>query len=225
LNQKKAVDFSAATSVIVKSGQIAKAQSIREIMVPTDYDPPQIPQTAFVDNTDANFNPLAVGGASPIVPATPTEFEMVEVGLNLEVEATIPEEGNVVEITVSPDYSEFEGFVNYGSPILTGGSGGTTIQLTENAILQHVVRHLRMQKTTLSVYDGATFVIGGLSESRVTAIEDKVPLLGDVPLLGRLFRSKATSNSRKAILFFVSVNLLDPAGRRTSDFGNTITIK
>jgi len=64
----------------------------------------------------------------------------------------------------------------------------------------------------VSVYSGQTLVVGGLIESKVQATNDKTPILGDAPLVGHLFRSKVDQRIRRAVVFFVTVNIVDPSG-------------
>jgi type II secretory pathway component GspD/PulD (secretin) len=67
----------------------------------------------------------------------------------------------------------------------------------------------RSAKTTVRVRDGETFVLGGLvSESSVDSVA-KVPLLGDLPLLGKLFRSERTSSSETEVVIMVTPVILD----------------
>jgi len=73
--------------------------------------------------------------------------------------------------------------------------------------------HVRSVQSQLSIYNGATVVMGGLiTESRKT-IDDKVPFLGDIPYLGRLFRSHSEQSEKRNLLIFVTARLVDPAGR------------
>jgi len=55
-------------------------------------------------------------------------------------------------------------------------------------------------------------VLGGLIREDINKIEDKIPFLGDIPFIGRLFRSKIDSRSKRNLLIFVSARLIDPAG-------------
>src|SRR5678815_1788136 len=79
LNQKKGVDLLSAPRVTTKSGQRAVIEIIREFRYPTEFDPPQIPQT---------FNGTG-GGSFPVTPTTPTAFETRNTGVTLEVEPVI----------------------------------------------------------------------------------------------------------------------------------------
>jgi general secretion pathway protein D len=96
---------------------------------------------------------------------------------------------------------------------VAGGFGGTqVIEITSNAILMPIFSVNRAH-TALTVADGATVLIGGLLQEQVTTVEDKVPVFGDIPLIGRFFQSRSSEPSRKVIMFFVTVNLVDPAGK------------
>ena len=202
LNQKKSTDLLATIDVVVKSGQIAKAKAIRELIFPADYDPAQVPQST--DNQQQ----------APVTPSTPSSWTMKELGSSLEVEATIAEDGSSVELQMSPQFNELLGFINYGNTINTF-DGITPIELTRNLILQPVFDTVRTsERLNLTVYDGSTLAFGGLTQSKISEINDKVPILGDVPLIGRLFRSKTKESTRTVILLFVTVHVQDPAGRR-----------
>ena len=62
------------------------------------------------------------------------------------------------------------------------------------------------------MFDGQTVVLGGMIKESVTKIDDKVPFLGDLPIVGRLFRSKVTNRSKENLLIFVTARLIGPNG-------------
>ena len=72
----------------------------------------------------------------------------------------------------------------------------------------------RTLTTSVVIWDGQTVVLGGLIKEQTEKIDDKVPFLGDIPFVGRLFRSKVTSRSKRNLLIFVTANLIDPAGNK-----------
>ena len=90
---------------------------------------------------------------------------------------------------------EFEGFINYGSPIfappvanpLTGTLLSSSSVITPNVINQPIFNS-RKVTTSVSVWDGQTVVLGGLMREDVQKTEDRTPIIGDIPLVGRLFR-------------------------------------
>ena len=63
------------------------------------------------------------------------------------------------------------------------------------------------------VWDGQTVVLGGLIREDVSVLEDKVPFLGDIPVLGHLFRSRVNSRTKRNLLMFVTPRIIDPSGR------------
>ena len=209
LNQQKGVDLVSAPKVTVTSGRKATININRKFPYPKDYAPPQIPQTQF-------------GGGGVATPATPTSFETRKVGVQLEVEPTIGPDGYTIELSLSPQIVEFEGMVNYGTPIsavapyktIAGASLGLTAQiiLTKNPILQPIFS-VRQVDTQVTVQDGQTVVLGGLMREDVQKVEDKTPIMGDLPLVGSLFRSSDNQRIKRNLLIFVTAGLLDPAGQ------------
>ena len=204
LNQQKGVDLVSAPKVTTKSGQRATIQIIREFRYPTEYDLPQVTQT-----------PGSV--YTPATPTTPTSFETKPVGITLEVEPTVGPDGYTIDLILSPRVVEFDGFINYGSPISTvvtvvGFNLSNNFLVTPNVINKPVFS-TREVTTEVTVYDGQTVVIGGLMREDIQKTEDKVPILGDIPLAGRLFRTSADQHIKRNLIMFVTASLLDPAGQ------------
>jgi len=212
LNQKKGVDRLCNASVVTRSGDKAVIKQIREFIYPTEYDPPEIPNQiggggGIVIIGGVGPIPTPGGGTSvPVTPANPTAFEMRELGKVLEVEPTLGADNLTVGLNIVSDVSDFIGFINYGSPILSGGQ-----VLTSNRIVMPVFESVK-ETTSVTVWDGQTVAIGGLLGEVATDVEDKTPFLGDLPGVGRLFRSSISQRSRRALIMFVSVRVLDPSG-------------
>jgi general secretion pathway protein D len=76
--------------------------------------------------------------------------------------------------------------------------------------------HVRSISSKVSIFPGATIVMGGLITESRQAIDDKVPFLGDLPFIGRLFRSHAEETVKKNLLIFVTTRLVDVRGREVS---------
>ncbi len=207
LNQSSGIDLMAQPSVTTRSGQQATVEILREFIYPTEYEPPEVP--------------TSVGsGSTPVTPATPTAFDKKDVGITLEVLPVAGKDRRYVDITLNPSFIDFDGFVNYGSPIYSSEQdilgNLVTTEVTENSILMPVFSAHRAN-TQLTVADGATIAIGGLLQESVENVQDKVPVLGDIPLVGRLFQTDARESISTAIVILVKVELLDPTGRPYSD--------
>jgi general secretion pathway protein D len=211
LNQSKGVDVLAAPTVITKSGQRANITVSREFRYPTEFDPPQIPQS--LSNVVDGITYTA--SFAPITPSTPTAFEMRNVGITLEVEPVVGDGNRTVELNLVPSSVEFEGFIDYGEDIQNSapiGIGGQDVFYTvRNDILQPIFRTNKVT-TSVTVWDGNTVVLGGVTLEKRQQIDDKVPIVGDLPIVGRAFQSKVAQVERKNVLFFVTVRVIDPAG-------------
>ena len=215
LSQKKGIDLVSAPKVTTKSGSTAKIEIIRGFRYPSQFDPPQLSAT-----TGSTY--------APVVPNSPTGWETKNTGITLEVEPTVGPDSYTIELRLAPRVTEFDGFINYGNPInatvaqtFVTGLGDTavsilgtsaTFEATPNTINQPVFS-VREVETQVSVYDGQTVVMGGLMREDVQKVQDKVPLLGDIPLAGRLFRTNVDQHIKRNLLMFVTAGLLDPAGQ------------
>jgi len=105
--------------------------------------------------------------------------------------------------------TEFEGFIEYGGQSVA--ISGTTTVTVPSGFFQPIFS-TREVTTKVTVWDGATLVMGGLTREEVRKTSDKVPILGDVPLIGRFFRSKGETSQKRNLLIFVTANLVSPGG-------------
>lgn len=106
------------------------------------------------------------------------------------------------------------------TPQINAG-GGITLQLRQevssvagpvSADYNELIINKREVETRVLVDDGAIVVIGGLLDQAERSSVDKVPLLGDIPLLGSLFRSKAKSKDKTNLMVFIRPTIVgDPA--------------
>lgn len=191
-------DLLSAPKVTTVSGNTAQIKIVREFRYPTEFTAPVI--AAGVANTGGSVQPL-------VTPSTPGSFETREVGVLLNVTPTVGPDGYTINLTLVPEVSDFDGFIDYGGSIASGNF------IVPAPILQPVFSS-RQVTTTIQIWDGQTVVLGGLIREDIVKINDKVPFLGDIPLIGRLFRSKAETNVKRNLLIFVTANLIDPAGNR-----------
>jgi general secretion pathway protein D len=67
-------------------------------------------------------------------------------------------------------------------------------------------------ETKVQVIDGQTVLLGGFIRDDYEEIEDKVPLLGDLPLIGRVFRSKAERSIKRNLMIFITARIINADG-------------
>jgi general secretion pathway protein D len=211
LNQKKGVDLLSAPKVTTKSGQRAIIEVVREFRYPTTFTPPQVPS---ITGGGSGTGTVSI---SVVTPTTPQTFETRNTGVTLEVEPVVGPDGVTIDLNLVPQVVEFEGFINYGSPIFGINPNAISsamvpqVLLTNNVINQPIF-NTRKVTTNVSVWDGQTVVLGGLMSENVQKTEDRVPIVGDIPLVGRLFRTNVDQHIKTNLVIFVTAHLVTPGG-------------
>ncbi|MFN3709824.1 MAG: type II secretion system secretin GspD [Alishewanella aestuarii] len=148
------------------------------------------PHITTMDNQEAIF---LVGQEVPIITGSSlgsnntNPFQQVqrqEVGIKLKVTPQI-NEGDAVQLVIEQEVSSI--------------GGATAVDITINK---------REIKTTVMADDGATIVLGGLIDEDVQESESKVPLLGDIPVLGHLFKSTSVSKRKRNLMVFIRATIV-----------------
>jgi general secretion pathway protein D len=136
----------------------------------------------------------------------------VPIGPTLDVIPHVSADGYTIQLNLLPTVTEFLGYDDPGQFRAVVGNLAAPVPLPRFRIRQVV--------TSSIVWDGQTVVLGGLISERVAKRKDKVPVLGDLPLVGRLFRSEANSSQKKNLVIFVTPTIIDPQGNRVHDENN-----
>ena len=202
LSQQQGTDLLSAPKITVLSGNPATITVAQEMRYPQSFGQTQ----SQVGTGSAN------GGGSAgvaITAGTPQDFTSRNVGVELRVTPTVEEDDYSISLDLNPRVTEFDGFVEFGGPSIAI-SGGTTVTVPSGFF--QPIFSVRDISTKVTIWDGATLVMGGLTREEVKKVNDKVPILGDLPLLGRLFRSTGQSTQKRNLLIFVTANLVNPGG-------------
>jgi general secretion pathway protein D len=147
------------------------------------------------------FNP----GTSAITFTT----QQVETGPVLDVVPDVLSDGYTINLTLIPSMTEFAGYQNPPDiPVVTGNLNVVQLPIVLPAFT------VRQVVTTVNIWDNQTVVIGGLISSDTASTKDKVPVLGDLPLVGTLFQSTSKTTDKKNLMIFVTATIVDPAGNR-----------
>lgn len=151
------------------------------------------PSITTLDNEEAS---ILIGSEVPIITGSTAgsnnsnpfqTVERKEVGVKLSVTPQI-NEGTAVQLLIDQEVSSV--------------SGATGVDLGINK---------RSIKTSVLAEDGGVIVIGGLINDEVQESESKVPILGDIPILGHLFRSTGTSTRKRNLMVFIRPRILNDA--------------
>lgn len=144
---------------------------------------------------EAANSPLQVGFQLLVVPH-------VVPGTNRIVLTLIPQTNQLAGTSETlPGFDEFE--------LITGGVGGTQRVFLPRVATTSVL-------TRMLVESGGTAVVGGLVEDRDTRVLDKIPFLGDVPIVGHLFRHTDTTRIKNHIIVFVTPRIVRTTGAAAS---------
>jgi len=197
-------DLMSSPSLTVLDGKTAVIKVAQLLRYPQAYGDIQ-------SNVGQGGGGGALGATSTsvaITAGTPQDFTVQEVGVTLEVTPTVAADDSIA-LNLKPKVTEFEGFVEYGgtSVALTGG-----VTVTVPSGFFQPIFSTREVTTDVTVFDGATVVIGGLTREEVKTVDDKVPVLGNLPLIGAAFRSSGKSVQKRSLMVFVTANLVSPGG-------------
>ncbi|GHY06544.1 type II secretion system protein D [Vibrio cholerae] len=149
------------------------------------------PSITVMDNGEASF---IVGEEVPVITGSSAgsnndnPFQTVdrkEVGIKLKVVPQI-NEGNSVQLKIEQEVSN-----------VLGANGAVDVRFAK-----------RQLNTSVMVQDGQMLVLGGLIDERALESESKVPLLGDIPLLGQLFRSTSSQVEKKNLMVFIKPTII-----------------
>jgi general secretion pathway protein D len=158
------------------------------------------PSVTTLDNEEAKMVvgqnvPFITGSYSTLNSGVTNPFTTVErqdVGITLKVVPQI-QEGNVVRLTISQEVSS----------VATASNGGAVTGAVD------LVTNKRSIETRVLADDGETIVLGGLIQDDSTKNVSKVPILGDIPLIGLLFSSHEQSNSKSNLLVFLRPTIIN----------------
>lgn len=207
----------AAPHVTTKNGMKATIKIVDEFIYPSHYVPPQFPSsTLSTNNYSSSLRPIP----PTITPSFPNTWTSKNLGVTLEAKPTITPDRKMISLELHPQITDFDGFINYGTPINTVGYNVAATNmsatpfsetLTTNTINQPVFT-VREVNTSVMVKDGQTVIIGGLIREDIQHIKDKIPFLSSLPLAGPLFRSKTDRKLKKNLIIFVTPRILNADG-------------
>lgn len=172
------------------------------------------PTIVTLNNTPAEIN---VGEEYPIPSYTynaergsfeVSGFEYKPIGVLLKVTPQVNAQG-FIRLNLEPEISV------RGDPVSFGGASGAEIPIIRT----------RKTKTQVSMKDGHTLAIGGLIDSTSQKGESKVPVLGSIPGLGRLFRSNTTDSAKRNLLIFITSKVVSAESASVQDVFNPAQIR
>ncbi len=177
--------------------QVALFQALEQ---DKDIEVLSAPTVLTLDNEQAK---IVVGQNVPFVTSRGVDIANVE-----NVFTTVQRQDVGIKLTITPQVSE-------GDVVMLEVQEEVSAVVPSEILDENQVgptTTIRSADTTVSVADGHTAVIGGLISNSLTRRGSKVPILGDIPLLGRLFRADADSGSKVNLIVFLTPHIIRNAG-------------
>ena len=191
-------DVLASPRITTLPGHTAKIKMVTKRYFPEDWE------TIDVDTMQGSIrNGVSITRASP----QPNLDKEKELGPVFEIKPVIIKSGDdlLIRLSLSFPLETFaDEWVIYDNTTNGGDNDGDYIQMP--------VFNTRRFNSTILIGDGDTIVLGGVGKDDTTTVNDKIPILGDLPIIGRLFQSKYSNASKNNLLIFISARLVKPDG-------------
>ena len=166
---------------------------------PTDWEEAEVGTIAGQNGEDV-----------PLFTASIPELEEQELGVILPIQPTVSENGRTISVPINPSVREHVGWVDYSYPLTVSVAENQSETFTN--IVRMPIFEDRNVNTTVYCDDGETIILGGVVHDTTNSIDDQYPILGNLPLIGRLFQSKAKTSEKKNLLIFMTCRLITPDG-------------
>ena len=164
------------------------------------------------------------GDGVDITAPMPEFDEETEIGTVFTVTPKI-KKNNIIGLSINPDVSSYIGKDSemVDATIYSRNANGEWVRDSLRSRTFEVWKPViskRSLNLEVNVKNGETLVLGGLSDSQMQTRLDKIPILGDIPFIGRLFQSQSETSTRKNMLIFVTARLVNDAGLPTNELLN-----
>jgi len=135
------------------------------------------------------------------------EFEKQELGISMEITPKVDTAKRLIMLDVHPWVTTLVGWTEYEYSVAADEGGASHAETLRRPIVAE-----RTTDTNVVIYDSETVVIGGIIKDYTETVDEKVPVLGDIPLLGNFFKSKSTQVKKTNLLIFVTARMVKPDG-------------
>jgi len=194
LERKTKLKTLSSPKITTLNNQTATIEIVNEYVYPTRYEPTLIKEDL---DGDGEFTSTVNGVKETRFVNVPQGFETRDIGILLSVTPNIGSDREMITLTLRPEVSE--------------ATADAFSYSGEVSLPRFTTRNLT---TNIAVRNGETVMLGGLIKETRTNIQTKTPFLGDLPLLGVLFRKDSDSVERKNLLIFVTATIMGQKGER-----------
>ncbi len=191
-------DVLSSPSVVTRDGATAVIKVGEERMVPKSFEANNQDSAAFVEHAD---------------------WDLELIGVSMEVTPEL-RDGGLIDLALHPVVKDLIGYDSYELvPDFGAASSSSRATAEAYAGLEASLPYFRLREleTTVTVADGSTVGMGGLTYDKVVTFNDKIPLLGSIPFVGRLFRSEGENNEKRNLMIFVTATQVGVNGQTAAE--------
>ena len=227
--QKSSANVLASPTITLKRGQEGVIDVTQDFRYVKEYSDPQSSiATIYPPNAGAAAGiVVAVPGPETVIGSFPTQIsDVIPIGVKLGVKPDITGDNSRVLMELKPSFIDFEGFINYGALVKSAYTAryfDEAVTILTNNIQQPVFVRRDVTIPAVEVSDGFTLMLGGLLREDIQNIDEKVPIIGDIPLLGRAFQGKTEQAIKKNTLIFVTPRILQVDGEYLNPTAGLLT--
>ena len=197
LDQADSADVLSCPRVTTMHDTTATIQLVTEKYYPSDWEESEY--TIMGNNV-----PVFTG-------SVPNLDDETQLGISLEVMPFVSADLDVINVIMRPLIRKFTGWDDYSYTVpMKLNDNSEPVNIPNTMIMPRIEQ--RTVNTSVSCNDNGTIVLGGMIRDEVSMLEDKYPVLGDLPLIGRFFQSKGRSSQKYNLLIFLSCRLVRPDG-------------
>ncbi len=199
LNTSESTDILSTPRITTQNGEEATIRMITEVYLPESW-------------SDANYIPAGGGGGGAagwgdiFTPSVPQFGSPTELGVRLTVTPQVDADRYTIALDMTPVLQAFIGWIDYSYQVPAANGNFYT-----NTLRMPIIE-ARTITTQMQIYDGETVVMGGVTRDTSGYIDDRIPGLGSIPVVGRLFQSKVEDLAKRNLLIFTTVRLVQPDG-------------
>jgi general secretion pathway protein D len=217
VSQKNSANVLANPSIILKRGQKGVIEVTQEFKYVKEFSDPQSSIRTIQPIGQIGGNNQSVPGPETVIGSFPSTIsDPVPIGVKMGVKPDVTGDNTRVLLELEPSFVDFEGFINYGTQInsaYTQTYFNQAVTILTNNIQQPVFIRRDLTLPAVEVSDGYTLLLGGLLREDIQKIDEKVPIIGDIPIFGRAFQGKTEQAIKKNTLIFVTPRILDVSGQ------------
>ena len=193
MNQADSSDVLMSPRITVKEGVEATINMIEVHHFPdSEWNDVEVPQS---DN------------AFFYATAQPDLEEETELGVDFKVKPFVNHKLGLITAQINVNFKTLAGWSEYDTRVFDEEGN-----VEDGNFYRMPILNTPGINTQITARDGETIIAGGVVADETSSVNDKIPILGDIPFIGRLFKSKGQKSSKRNLLVFVTFRLVKPDG-------------